>query len=289
LAPPLLAQQKKAGTPPPATAKEAEVKKVQEAMPEKATAKPKKARRLLVFYRCEGFVHSCIPLACRALQIMGKKTGAFEAVCTQEMEVFNPEHLNKFDAVLFNNTTRLAFEKAEHRKALMDFVKGGKGVVGLHAATDNFYNWPEAAAMMGGLFDGHPWTANGTWAVKIDEPDHTLNKAFNGKGFTIKDEIYQMKAPYSRKNLRVLLSLDAENPLNHKINPKGVHRTDKDFAIAWLRTFGKGRVFYCSLGHNHEVFWNKAVLQHYLDGIQYALGDLDADAKPSAESGAVKE
>ena len=255
-----------------------EVERITKALPSQATAKPRKPRRVLVFCRCEGYYHSVIPVANTAFEKMGEKTGAFEAVIGDDMALFEPESLKAFDAVLFNNTTRLKFENPRHREALMEFVKGGKGIIGAHAATDNFYNWPEAAEMMGGLFDGHPWGAGGTWAVKIDEPAHPLNKAFSGKGFLIRDEIYQVKSPYSRDAQRVLLSLDMTNPRNLEV--EGRHREDNDYAISWIRPFGQGRVFYCSLGHNDEVFMNEAVLQHYLDGIQFALGDLKADAAP---------
>ena len=75
-----------------------------------------------------------------------------------------------------------------------------------------------------------------------------------------------------------MVSLD----MTKEVNQKG-SREDNDNAVSWLREFGKGRVFYCSLGHNNEIFWTPAILQHYLDGIQYALGDLKADATPSAK------
>ncbi len=256
------------------------IKKITDAMPAKAAAKPAKPRKVLVFWLCNGFFHGSIPVGNKAFEIMGAKTGAFEAVVSDDMAMFAADKLKEFDAIIFNNTTRLNFTEAARRKALMDFVKGGKGIIGVHAATDNFYKWPEGAEMMGGLFSGHPWGGGGTWGVKLDEPDHPLNKAFGGKGFLIKDEIYQLKAPYSRDNLRVLLSLDmSHGPTGGR---KG-NRPDKDNAVAWIRQFGKGRAFYCSLGHNNQIFWNKAVLQHYLDGIQYALGDLEADATPSAK------
>jgi hypothetical protein len=87
-------------------------------------------------------------------------------------------------------------------------VDSGKGLIGVHAATDNFYDWPEGASMVGGLFSGHPWGGGGTWAFKIDEPDHPLTRAFGGKGFKLRDEIYQFKDPYARNDRRVLLSLD---------------------------------------------------------------------------------
>ena len=260
---------------------EKEVRQIEEAAPAEATAVPAQPRKLLVFTRHEGFKHSSIPYATKAIEIMGQKTGAYEVVVSKDMSSFTPENLAQFDAVFFNNTTQLKFEDPVLRQSLLDFVKGGKGVVGIHAATDNFYDWPEAAAMMGGLFDGHPWIEGGTWAVKIDEPDHPLTAAFQGEGFKINDEIYRTKAPYSRENLRVLLSLDMADTTN--LNAKDVRPSDKDVAISWVRSYGQGRVFYCSLGHNHHIFWNPAILRHYLDGIQFAMGDLPADATPSLD------
>ena len=144
----------------------ADVKKITAAAPQQAPAKPGKARKILVFTRCEGYFHGCIPWCGKAVEILGEKTGAFSVDVADEMSVFTTENLAKYDAVLFNNTTGLKFKDPAKRKALMDFVKSGKGVIGIHAATDGFYEWPEAAEMMGGLFDGHPWTAGGTWAVK---------------------------------------------------------------------------------------------------------------------------
>jgi len=246
-----------------------EIQKIEQAIPAKATVSPKKPRKLLVFTRHEGYKHSAIPYATKALEIMGKTTGAFEVVESQDMSIFNKKTLKEFDAVCFNNTTKLKFVDAKLRKSLLEFVKSGKGIVGIHAATDNFYDWPEAAEMMGGVFDGHPWTSKGTWAVKIDDPEHPLTAAFNGEGFKINDEIYRIKSPYffhSRDKLRILLSLDMTDETN--LNAKGVKPADKDLPISWVRSYGKGRVFYCSVGHNHHIYWNPAILQHYLDGIQ---------------------
>jgi type 1 glutamine amidotransferase len=76
------------------------------------------------------------------------------------------------------------------------------------------------------------------------------------------------------------------DPARSQITPeqkKLIHRADMDFAMTWVKTYGKGRVFYCALGHQHELFWNPVVLQHYLDGIQFALGDLKADPTPSVK------
>jgi type 1 glutamine amidotransferase len=259
-----------------------EVKKIESAAPKKATVEPAKPRKLLVFWLCEGFFHQSIPLANKALEYMGEATGAYTTVITNDMSIFKPENLNQFDAVCFNSTTGLKFnpEKTpELCKSLMDFVRGGKGIVGIHAATDNFYEWPEAQEMMGGKFTGHPWGGGGTWAIKIDEPDHPLMAAFKGKNFKINDEIYRTEPPlYSRDKQLVLMSLDMSDETTR--NVKDFKPTDVDTGIAWVKTWGKGRVFYCSLGHNDHIYWNPAILQHYLDGIQFAFGDYKVDTKP---------
>ncbi|HUW19953.1 MAG TPA: ThuA domain-containing protein [Sedimentisphaerales bacterium] len=259
-----------------------ELQKIESAAPAKATVNPNRPRKLLVFNLCNGFKHSSIPYWDKALQIMGQKTGAYEVVFSNRMEMFAPEMLNQYDAVCLNNTTKLDFSDSRLREGLMNFVKGGKGIVGIHAATDNFYDWPEAAEMMGAQFSGHPWRANGVWAIKIDDPDHPLTAAFGGKGFKINDELYRTKPPlYSRSKQRVLLSLDMTDDATR--NVKGLEPTDNDTGISWIKSYGKGRVFYSSLGHNHDVVWTPAVLRHYLDGIQFALGDLPADTTPRSQ------
>jgi len=254
-----------------------QIEKVKAALPAAPTVKPKKARKLLIFSLCKGFVHGSIPIGAKAIELMGAKTGAYTSVSTLDPEVFRPQTLRQFDAVVFNNTTGTLFEDEALKKSLLAFIASGRGIVGVHAATDCFYKWAEFGKMMGGYFSGHPWHEN--VGIKLDDPSHPLLKVFGGKGFAITDEIYQFRDPYSRANLRVLLSLDT-NAINMKKG--GIKRTDRDFAVSWLHQVGKGRVFYCSLGHRNEIFWNPTILKYYLDGIQYALGDLPADATPTA-------
>lgn len=263
----------------PPTLSPASLQKIEAAVPTALSVKPKQDRRILVFWRCEGFFHGeGIAGGNHALAVMGRKTGAYSADFSDDYSVFDPANLAKYDAVVFNNGTQLKLPESA-KKAVLDFVSAGKGIVGIHAATDSFYDWPEGAALLGGLFDGHPWGGGGTWAFKLDEPNHTLNRAWGGKGFKLRDEIYQFKTPYTRSDRRVLVSLDLADPTTGGVQ-QGVKRTDKDFAVAWIKNHGQGRVFYCSLGHADNVFQDAAVLGFYLDGIQFALGDLKADANP---------
>jgi hypothetical protein len=255
-----------------------EITKINAAMPNKPVVSPQRPRTMLVFNLSQGFKHSSIPYWARTLDIMAEKTGAFKVVHSEDKSVFASDTLAQFDAICFNNTTGLTFTDAQ-KEALMAFVKGGKGIVGIHAGSDNFPGWPEASHMIGGVFQGHPWGAGGTWAIKIDEPDHPLMKPFGGKGFKVNDEIYRTNLPYySRDKQRVLMSLDMTDETTR--TTKDVTPEDMDTGISWIKPYGKGRVFYCSLGHNHHLTWTTPVLEHYLAGIQYAMGDLKVDDAP---------
>lgn len=259
-------------------------KKIIDAAPEKAPAEVKQPRRLLVFSRTTGYRHSSIPQGVEAMKILGEKSKAFTIEHSEDPAIFTAEKLKSFDAVLFLNTTGDPAPDEAQRKALEDFVRGGKGIAGIHAATDAGYNWPTYGEMMGGYFDGHPWHEKVT--LKVEDPDHALCKCFKGDHLEVVDEIYQFRdKPYSRQNLHILTSLNTKLTNMEK---GGIKRKDGDFAVSWIREFGKGRVFYCSLGHREEIYWNPVVLEHYLAGLQYAFGDLKADATPSAEK-AIKE
>jgi type 1 glutamine amidotransferase/HEAT repeat protein len=254
-----------------------EVQQIQDALPKKATVKPAKKRKLLVFSLATGFKHDSIPYGEKAFELMGNATGAYEPTLSTDMAVFEPSSLKQFDAILMNNTTGELFTTPTLQQSLMDFVKNGKGIVGIHSASDCCYSWPSYGEMIGGYFSGHPWTSDCKVSIKIDEPTHPLAKVFGGAGFDITDEIYQFRDPYSRHKLRVLTSLDVTKT---DMTRKGINRTDDDFAVSWVKPFGKGRVFYCSLGHNKHIYYDAKVLQHYLDGIQFALGDLKAESSP---------
>ncbi len=255
---------------------EEEMAKIRAALPERPQVPPKKARRVLIFSLTKGFRHSAVECGAFALREMGKRSGAYEAEESVDPAVFGPDRLRRYDAVIFNNTSGQLFEEPERKEGLLSYVRGGGGIVGVHAATDCFYEWPEFGEMMGGYFDGHPWHEE--VAMRIEEPDHPVLAAFGGRTeFRVKDEIYQFKNPYSRSRLRVLISLDTTKI---DMTKKGIKRTDNDFAVSWVRPYGRGRVFYCSLGHREEIFWNPVVLRHFLDGIQFAIGDLQGPAEP---------
>jgi type 1 glutamine amidotransferase len=288
-----LAQAPKPAAKPPAAPKPLPVMSAEDTAKLEAligtslTAKPAKPRKVLVFSKCEGFVHGDgIVFGDKAFELAGAKTGAYQADVTRDYAAITDKaNLFKYDAVVLNNTTQLkAKDNPTFVPNLIEFVKSGRGLCVIHSAADNFYDSPDAAEMIGGQFDGHPWGGGGTWAFKLDDPASPLNKAFEGKNFKAGDEIYQQKSPfYDRSKLHVLVSLDLSDEATAQSNVAKQKRADKDYAVSWIRSFGEGRVFYTSFAHDKRAFMDKARLTHILDGLQYTLGDLKADDKPVAK------
>ena len=248
---------------------------IEQALPNSPLVPPTQERSVLVFNLTRGFVHESIEWTDFAIARMGEKSGAFTTVVSSDTMLFQADRLAQFDAVLFNNNTGEPFTDPALRASLLAYVRGGGGVVGLHAATDCFFEWPEFGEMMGGYFVNHPWNEEVT--LRIEEPDHPLMAPFDSSSYVVADEIYQFREPYSRNRLRVLVSLDTAGL---DMEREGVQREDRDFAVSWVREEGAGRVFYSSLGHRYEIFTDPTILRHWLAGIQYALGDLEAEDTP---------
>ena len=263
--------------------------KIEQAIPARASAVPKKARKLLVFTLNVGYPgHSSIPHASLAFTLMGKKTGAFETVVSRDPQVFRPESLRQFDAVFLNNTVGNLFTDVKLRRSLMEFVTGGGGLLGVHGTAVAFTKWDQGGqedwrefALMLGAWGANHRSSTEYVFIKLDDPDHPLTRAFGGKGFDFRDEFFRFHEVYSRDRVRVLLSIDTEKTdMRQGQSFSNVDRADNDYALAWVRSQGKGRVFYSTIGHNPYVFWDKRMLEFYLAAIQFALGDLEAPTAP---------
>jgi len=263
-----------------------EIAKITAALPAEAPAKPKAAHKLLVYSRTNGFRHSSIATGAKALELMGEKTGAYTMLHTEDPTAFEAESLKQYAGVVMLNTTGAAFGakkgepgdgKEETYKAnFKAFIEGGKALIGIHAASDTYGNWPVYVAMIGGNFDGHPWHKE--VPVHLEDPNHVCNACFAGKDFVIADEIYQYQK-YDATTLRVLMRLDETWP-----ELKAGKRKDGDYPIGWVKMAGKGRVFYSNLGHREATYANPLVLKHFLAGIQFALGDIDGSVVPNPKA-----
>jgi type 1 glutamine amidotransferase len=257
--------------------------RISAAAPSKPVAKPRKVRKVLVYGRMQTHPESVV-CCFHAMKQIAKKSGAFEVVCSGDPAVFLPESLAQFDAVVMNNTherypmrptdfnsldgeTKKELRQREEvlKKSLLDFVKGGKGIVGIHGAVAGNVQWPEYLEMLNGSYGGH---FSETVAVGPVMPEHPICKPLRGKTFKVYDELYMFKEPYDPKKVKVLLTLD----LTEMKDPG--RRPGQDYPVSWIRTYGKGRAFYCSLGHFASAYSSPKVMEHYLAGIQWATGDL---------------
>ena len=255
--------------------------KIEPALPKKAFAKPKQKRKLLVFSVTNGFRHGSIASGKTAMTLLGEKTGAFEAVVSDDLANFETDKINQFDAILFLNTTGDPFfdkkiDKAEAQakserlqKNLQNFVKGGKGFAGFHSATDTLKprgdKVPEYSKMINGAFDGHPWGGGTPVSIAVEKgaEKHPIVAHLDGKNMDFKEEIYQLRDPYDSSKVQMLLRLDLDR--SQKV---GLKRADKDYANSGCKDQGRGKMFFTALGHREDVWTNPLFQEHLIAGIE---------------------
>ncbi|MDH7502594.1 MAG: ThuA domain-containing protein [Verrucomicrobiota bacterium] len=277
------------GVPPPTGIDRHALERIEQAIPQVAPAVPKKPRKLLIFDLNVGYGgHPSAAYANHAFKLMGERTGAFQTVISRDPAVFAPDSLRQFDAVFFNNTVGNLFTDPELRESLVRFVYRGGGMLGVHGTSVAFTqwpgaieDWPEFGLMIGARGANHRESTEHVY-VKLDDPDNPLNSVFEGRGFEYRDEFFRVHDPYSRRRVRVLFSIDTERTdLRQGRGFGNLERADNDYALAWVRNYGRGRTFYCTIAHNPYVFWDPMMLRFYLGAIQFALGDLPAPTIPS--------
>jgi uncharacterized protein len=298
-----------------------DVEKMMAALPDKAPAKPLKPRKILVLGHAAGFVHSSIPLAAKTVEALGEKTGAWKATTTYDPADINAANLKQYDAIVLDNTTGCFLDDPNdnaatesRRAAFLDFIRSGKGIAAIHAASDSYHGtacgegagrrgappstgasaaapqppggnplWPEWNKIIGGYFKWH-WLDPQLITVKIDDPKSPLTAMFHGQEFEIHDETYTFnQESFSRSNVHVLTSVDYDKMSPEDKAKEANPRADHDYALSWVRHEGTGRLFYEAHGHHERIYAMRPMLEHVLAGIQYALGDLKADDSPTVK------
>ena len=221
-------------------------------------------RRLLYLTTSAGFRHDVLPLSQQVLRDVGSRSG-FETVASEDVAMVTRDNLARFDAIAFFTSGELPMND-DQKAALLDFVRNGKGFVGIHSATDTFYSWPDYGLLLGAIFDAHPWHQEVT--IRVEDQTHPATRSLPAS-LRLNDEIYQFRS-WSRADVHVLLSLDTASV---DLHAEDVRRSDGDFALTWTRNEGRGRVFYTALGHEPGV-WQDARFQQLLaGGIRWAMGD----------------
>jgi uncharacterized protein len=236
------------------------------------------AKRLLVIAEEKGYRHEAVSHAAATIERLGRESGAWKTTIRTDTEIltkrkleYNAKNLDDFDAVLFYSGGELEMS-AEQKSALLSFVHDdGKGFVGVHSAAITFSGWPEYGEMLGGRFDEHPW---GTFdaPIVVEDPRFPGMRQWP-RSFVLKDEIYQIK-DFLRADVHVLMRLD---PGKLDLGNPRVHRKDLDFAVTWAKRYGKGRVYYSSLGHVEENWDDPRIRKMYAEAIRWALGMVEAD------------
>jgi type 1 glutamine amidotransferase len=202
--------------------------------------------RVLYFTYSAGYRHDAISLSKVILTQLGRNSGAFEVTATEDTSEFSTENLERYAAVMFYTTGELPMSGGQ-KAALLNFVRSGRGFLGVHSATDTFYAWPDYLDLIGGYFDGHPWHQVVTIEV-ADAADPVV--ALLGNSLQLNDEIYQI-SDFDYRGSRVLLRLDQSSV---DLGRTGVHQRFYGWPPAWKRSFGEGRVFYTALGHEASVW-----------------------------------
>jgi len=190
-----------------------------------------------------------------------------KAVLSEKMSL---ESLNGYDAVIFANTT--GDLPLPDRQGFLDWIKSGRGFVGMHSATDTLGGFMPYVECINGNFDGHPW-GGGTLCTFVNHETSHPTVSMYPPSFQWKDEIYQYKH-FKPESVRVLLSLDMS-----RTKPQMPYHVP----VAWVREYGNGRLFYTNLGHNDATWLDGQYQAHILTGIRYALKLQDAPAAPNPE------
>jgi type 1 glutamine amidotransferase len=371
------------GNSVPFSAAQNDVEAMMAALPTTPGAKPAKARKVLVFAHTGpgGWVHGSIPLTAKTVEALGNKGDLWSTTISYSLNDISAANLKQYDAIFLDSTTACFLDDADakataaRRAAFLNFVRSGKGIAGIHAASDSYHwdctaasqaaattpqpdaahvlaaqfvaqgdanhdkkvsrqelasladswydkldtdksgkvsqtdfamrlnpgvlpnppraqqpsaeaavqQWPEINKLIGGFFKYH-WPDPQLITVKIDDPKSPLTAMFHGQEFEIHDETYTFNQDsFSRKNVHVLTSIDYDKMSDADKKKESNPRTDRDYALSYIRREGKGRVFYEGHGHSARVYAMTPMLEHIRAGIQYALGDLKADDSPSVK------
>ncbi len=214
---------------------------------------------ILMLRYSAGFEHTYLPNAEVAIKQIAKANG-WGATTTHICQNISAERLASVDVLIFATTGTLPFDENQ-KKAVIDFVKNGKGFFGIHNAADTGYDWLEYGDMIGGYFNGHPWTQE--VGVVVEDTNHPATRML-GNNFKVFDEIYTYKN-WDRSKTHVLMSLD-----NKTVDISKGNRPDNDYALGWCNSYGQGRVIYTAFGHPDELWSQEWFMKHIAGCIKWA-------------------
>jgi type 1 glutamine amidotransferase len=254
-------------------------------------------KKLLFLTHAGLYKHTSLGPAEKAAIELGK-TGGFDVTtvegykqeaATIDLAFLTPEYLAGFDGLMLMTNGNLPLTEAQ-RANLLEFVRGGKGLIGVHCAALTLYDYPAFGEMLGGYYR-RSIKQNAIGVLKVEDANHPATRMLGGS-WPVVDEFYlfgtapwdasrpkdnidvlfghRIPMGFSRDRVHVLLSLDTE-----KTDIAGFPDVVRggDYPQAWSRTYGRGRSFYTSLGHRDDIWSNDPVFRaHVQGGIRWALG-----------------
>ena len=213
--------------------------------------------RVLMLTATAGFRHDSIPTAQAVMTALSASAGDFTVTVTEDLAAIRATALADYHVLFFALTSGELPLSPEQRSAMLEFVRGGKGFLGVHSASDTLYDWPDYGRLVGAYFKEHPWTQQGT--VVVEDQSHPATRGL-AERFSLVEEFYTFREN-PRGLVQVLLRLDAAS-----VGASG------DYPLAWAHTYGSGRAYYNALGHFTST-WNDSRFQQQLAGaIRWAAG-----------------
>lgn len=259
-------------------------------------------KKLLFLTHAGLYKHTSLEPAEAAVSAWGKTSG-FDVTTLQgfkqdskaiDLSAVTPEYLASFDGLMLMTNGNLPLTDVQ-RKAIVEFVRGGKALVGVHCATLTMYDYPEFGEVLGGyylrsLFPTDAVAKGRVGVLKVEDQNHPATRML-GTTWPLNEEFYEfghavwdasrptenisqvgrlhILMPFTRERVHVLVSLDTD-----RTDLSGLQNVPKgDYPQAWTRNYGRGRVFYTTLGHRDDIWAHDAVFRaHVTGGIRWALG-----------------
>jgi len=269
-----------------------------------SSSQPSVKKKLLFLTHAALYKHSSLGPAEKAVSELGAR-GNFDVTTLEgykqdsskiDLSVLTPEYLAGFDALMLMTNGNLPLTPAQ-KNAIVEYVRGGKALIGVHCATLTLYDYPEFGEVIGGYYRRSIVPTNriglsNIGVLKVEDANNPATK-FLGGSWPIAEEFYQfgttvwdpakptenvsqvgrlpIPMAFSRNRVHVLLSLDTEKTDLTGLGPEIVK--GGDYPQAWTRLFGSGKVFYTTLGHRDDVWSSDPVFRaHVMGGIRWALG-----------------
>ena len=227
-------------------------------------------KKILLFSKTNGFRHKSIEDGTIAIEKKAMEKGV-ELIASEDANIFQDQELVQFDAIILLSTTGDYLNDLQ-QEAFKRFVRSGRGVVGIHAATDAEYDWQWYRELLGASFNRHPKPQDAV--LNIRRKDHRSTKHLP-EVWEKFDEWYNF-APNPRENqVDVLITID-ESSYDPGINAMG-----DDHPIAWCKHFQNGRSFYTASGHFPARFREAEFIDHIWGGVEFAMFGTPLECNPN--------